>query len=198
MFRIRTRLVTAVAATSIVLGSTVVVAAPAAAHDELISSTPATDEQLAVAPESVTLTFSGEILPMGAAVVVADADGHDWADGEPERSDNVVTIALEPDMPDAGYEVRWRVVSEDGHPISGLVPFTIGDAEPLERAATDATASTGDSVGDPASSQSQSTQESAGAMRLVLIGAGGAAVAVAAFALISLTHRRKAGTGDES
>ncbi|HBS73056.1 MAG TPA: copper resistance protein CopC, partial [Microbacterium sp.] len=36
------------------------------------------------------------------------------------------------------------------------------------------------------------------AMRLVLIGAGGAAVAVAAFALISLTHRRKAGTGDES
>ena len=102
MFRIRTRLVTAVAATSIVLGSAVVVAAPAAAHDELISSTPATDEQLAVAPESVTLTFSGEILPMGAAVVVADADGHDWADGLPERSDNVVTIALVPDIPDAG------------------------------------------------------------------------------------------------
>lgn len=198
MLRIRTRLATATLVASLALGSAFVVAAPAAAHDELISSDPAEGDQLAVAPETVTLTFSGEILPMGAAVVVADADGNDWVDGEPERRDNVVTVTLTPDMPEAGYEIRWRVVSEDGHPISGFVPFTIGDASPLEREAPSVAAEgTTDHTSDAYTSASgQSTQESAGAMRLVLIGAGGAALAVAAFALLSLIRRRGAGTGD--
>ena len=194
MVSIHTRFAAAIVAVGLTFGSVFVVAAPAAAHDDLISSDPGEGESLAAAPESVTLTFSGDILPMGAAVVVADGDGRDWVVGEPERRDNVVTVTLEPNMPEAGYEVRWRVVSEDGHPISGLIPFTIGDAEPLERAAAEDTAV--HTPDDEASTQSQSTQESAGAMRLVLIGAGGAALAVAAFALLSLIRRRKTGAAD--
>lgn len=106
-------------------------ATAASAHDELVSSSPAAGEQLSTAPESITLAFSAEVLTMGAAIMVVDADGTDWVASEPVVDYGEVTATLESGMPDAGYEVRWRVVSSDGHPISGVIPFTVGDAEPL-------------------------------------------------------------------
>jgi methionine-rich copper-binding protein CopC len=101
-------------------------ASPAAAHDELVASTPSIGEQLASAPSEVSLTFSADVLTIGAAVIIADGAGRDWVADEPVVTDGVVTVGLQSGMPDAGYEIRWRVVSEDGHPISGLVPFTVG------------------------------------------------------------------------
>lgn len=158
------------------------VAAPASAHDELASSNPAASEKLATAPDAVSLTFSGEVMTTGAAVIVVDSDGKDWVAGEPEIVDTTVTATLEPGMPEAGYEIRWRVVSSDGHPISGLVPFTVGDGEPLVRTAP----------GESAEPLDQSAQEDQTALRVVLIGIGGAVVAVALFTLITLLRRRRA------
>lgn len=163
-------------------------AAPASAHDELLSSTPSDGERLPTAPTEVSLTFSSAVLDVGAAVVVADADGRDWAAAEPELEGGVVTVPLDDGMPVAGYEVRWRVVSSDGHPISGVIPFTVGDAQPLERtAATDA--ATPDAAEEPASGETTG-DEGSGALRIVLIGAAGAALAVAVFAIILLLRRR--------
>jgi hypothetical protein len=103
-----------------------------------------------------------------------------------------VTVAIEPGMTDAGYEIRWRVVSEDGHPISGLVPFTVGTGSPLERspAATAAptdipAAGAGDAV------QEQSAHEDQAVLRIALVGIGGAIVAAAVFTLIQLLRRKK-------
>lgn len=111
-------------------------ALPASAHDALVHSTPQADERLTAAPENIVLTFSGELLTLGdsttgAVVLVLDENGHDWAGDDVEVAGNTVTVGVDPGMPDAGYQVRWQVVSEDGHPISGIVPFTIGDAEPM-------------------------------------------------------------------
>ncbi|CAL4860096.1 copper resistance CopC family protein [Microbacterium sp. MM2322] len=108
------------------------VAAPASAHDELLGSTPSANEKLAGAPASVVLTYSAAIMPEGATVVVWDADGKDWAAGDPVIDTNTLTLPLDSGMPDAGYLVEWRVVSSDGHPISGKIPFAVGDAEPLQ------------------------------------------------------------------
>jgi copper resistance protein C len=121
-------------------------------------------------------------------VIVVDASGRDWADGAPVLAGDAVTVPLEPGMPDAGYEVRWRVVSSDGHPIAGLIPFTIGDAAPLERTAAEAPSS--EDTG--AQSTDQIAQESSDATRVLLIGGAGAAVAVAVFATLSLLRRRRA------
>lgn len=161
---------------------------PASAHDQLVSSTPAAGEQLASAPENVSLTFSGELIVLdasmtGALVMVVDESGEDWVAGEVEVDGNVVTAQLEAGMPVAGYQVRWQVVSEDGHPISGVIPFTVGDAEPM------VTAPTGSSAPD---AEDQIAGESSSSLRMLLIGAGGAAVAAAAYALYRFLRRPRA------
>ncbi|MFJ6531296.1 copper resistance protein CopC [Microbacterium sp. NPDC091662] len=171
--------------------ATLAIATPASAHDQLISSTPAADEQLAAAPESITMTFSGELLVLdesltGAVVLVVDASGKDWVSGDVTVAGRTVTAPLEPGMPTAGYQVRWQVVSEDGHPIAGVVPFTVGDAEPM------AAPSSGDAVEPSPTSAEQPDQtaaDSGGTVRVLLIGAGGAAVAVLVLVLIRFLRR---------
>ncbi|WP_136024921.1 copper resistance CopC family protein [Microbacterium sp. K27] len=171
--------------------ATLAIATPASAHDQLISSSPAADEQLAVAPESITMTFSGELLVLdesltGAVVLVVDASGKDWVSGDVTVAGRTVTAPLEPGMPTAGYQVRWQVVSEDGHPIAGVVPFTVGDAEPMAAPAYGGAAET------PAASAEQPDQnaaDSSGIVRVLLIGAGGAAAAVFVLVLIRFLRR---------
>lgn len=179
-------------------------AAPASAHDQLISSDPASDQELAEAPTTVSLTFSADVLDMGAAVVVSDAGGTDWVSAAPTIDGPTVTAALEPGMPDAGYEIRWRVVSSDGHPITGVVPFTVGDGTPVSGGAGDAGAggatqspaapgvpgAADAGSGTPSSTGTQIAQEDEGPWRAVLVGAGGAAVAVALLALVQFLRRR--------
>lgn len=115
----------------LILGS----AAPASAHDELVGSDPAAGEVLQSLPDSVELTFSGELMALGAIVEVRDADGVDHAAGDPEIDGTVVTVPVDPAGGDGSYSVVWRVVSSDGHPISGSVPFVVGAPSP-ERPAT--------------------------------------------------------------
>jgi methionine-rich copper-binding protein CopC len=171
-------------------------AVPASAHDSLVHSTPEAGESLATAPESITLTYSGELLVLGdstqgAVVLVIDESGRDWATGDVEVSGNTVTATVEPGMPDAGYQVRWQVVSEDGHPISGIAPFTIGDAEPMTatQAPTDADAPS--YVPDVSDPTGQSTDETDGGLRLLLVGGAGAAIAVVALVLYRILRRPK-------
>lgn len=108
------------------------VAGPASAHDELLGSTPSPNEQLSTAPTSVVLTYSAAILHEGAEIVVVDASGKDWTDGDPVIDTNTLTVPVASGLPEAGYLVEWRVVSSDGHPISGTIPFAVGDATPLQ------------------------------------------------------------------
>lgn len=158
-------------------------AAPAAAHDELLSSTPASGERWDAAPEEVSLQFAADVLTIGAAVIVADGAGRDWVVGEPIVDAGSVRVELAADMPEAGYEIRWRVVSEDGHPISGVIPFTVGDGAPLVRETPE--------VGSESASATPVAPQDSGTVRLILIGIAGAVIA-AGYALIHTLRRRRA------
>lgn len=168
--------------------------APASAHDELLSSTPAANSRLDAAPASVSLEFSADLMDVGALIMVADAAGEDWAAGDATVELTTVAVPLAEGMPVGGYEVRWRVVSSDGHPISGVIPFTVGDADPLQREVAAESGTDGPTDADDAvaqEQQSQNTRETEGVPRVVLIGAAGAAIAVAVFAAIYFLRRRK-------
>lgn len=167
--------------------------APASAHDQLVSSTPANGESLATAPAEIVMTFSGELIVLdesaaGAVVMVVDASGRDWATDDIEVQWDTVTVQLKAGMPPAGYQVRWQVVSADGHPISGVIPFTVGDAAPM------AASGNGDKPSDDTEppSEDQIADESSSPLRVLFIGAGGAVIAAAAFALYRFSRRRKA------
>lgn len=109
------------------------VAAPAVAHDELIGTEPAPDATVATLPEELVLTFSGVLLDdAGAtAVAVVDSSCASLTAGEPVLDGTKLTQPVTPGA-DGVVTVQWRVVSSDGHPISGEYAFTVGEGGPSE------------------------------------------------------------------
>lgn len=101
--------------------------APAAsAHDQLVSSTPDTGERLSGPPSSVSLKFIAPILTLGHEIRVVDASSKNWARGDAVLARETLTQPLAPGLPEGEYQVRWRVVSGDGHPINGSYSFLVG------------------------------------------------------------------------
>lgn len=132
--RWRTRF--ALVATLVLVGAAAAagVAAPAWAHNVLRETQPADEARLAEGPGEVTLTFDQEVAEQYGTIVVTGPEGGRWQDGDPQVTDNVVTQKLLPLGPAGGYEVSWRVISADGHPVSGTFSFTVtsaGDGTPL-------------------------------------------------------------------
>ncbi|MRG59333.1 copper resistance protein CopC [Agromyces sp. CFH 90414] len=100
-------------------------AAPALAHDELLGSTPEPGQVLETAPDEVLLTFSGDVIAVGSVIEVVDHHGEAVESGETTVLGPEVSAALPTDL-SGDYQVRWRVVSSDGHPIEGTIDFGVG------------------------------------------------------------------------
>lgn len=119
------------------------VAAPASAHDELVSTDPVAGSTTTGLPEQLTLTYSAALLSDagGTVVEVTDAAGTSLVDGAPVVQENVVTQPLT-GTADGQVNVVWRVVSSDGHPISGEFSFTatpVATADPSPSATAEPT-----------------------------------------------------------
>ncbi|MEV1247004.1 copper resistance CopC family protein [Nonomuraea sp. NPDC050022] len=112
---------TAFLAALVLLGT----AGPALAHDALKSSDPAKGATVESVDE-VKLEFtSGVRIPV---VVVRGAEGTAHQSGDPRADGKVVTQELKGALPDGKYTIAYRVVSSDGHPIEGEIPFTVKGA----------------------------------------------------------------------
>ncbi len=98
-------------------------AAPAFAHDELISTQIVADPDTGVA-EAFELSFSNSIIEVGTEIIVTGPDGADATDGAPSISGPNVTQPLA-DLTAGEYTAAWRVVSSDGHPIEGAFGVAI-------------------------------------------------------------------------
>lgn len=100
------------------------VAAPASAHDQLISSNPADGETLTTAPAEIVLTYNNEVAQIGAEVQITDPENTVVTE-IPTISGTSVTVPLWEDTVAGAYSVAWRVTSSDGHPIDGEFSFTL-------------------------------------------------------------------------
>lgn len=108
------------------LGICLVAAPAASAHDQLISSSPEADEQLSSPPSAINLTFSAELLTLGHEIRIVDADSKNWAQGTATLTRESLNQPVAAGMPEGTYQVRWRVVSSDGHPINGAYSIHVG------------------------------------------------------------------------
>ncbi|MGW0803197.1 copper resistance CopC family protein [Nonomuraea sp. NPDC002799] len=114
---------TAILAALFVLGTAV----PALAHDTLKSSSPAKGAKVKALDE-VRLEFSAKVrLPF--VIVRGDGDAQHQR-GKPEADGAVVKQAVDGPLPDGDYTIAYRVVSSDGHPVEGEIPFTVKGAQP--------------------------------------------------------------------
>ncbi len=96
----------------------------AEAHTGLESSTPAQGATVTSLPAPVRLRFEDPVVPGTAAGVLTGPEGRvDLA--APAVRGTVVTMTL-PRMHHAGHvTLAWRVVAEDGHPVSGTLDLTV-------------------------------------------------------------------------
>ncbi|MEV0158567.1 copper resistance CopC family protein [Nonomuraea fuscirosea] len=102
-----------------------VAGAPAQAHNVLISSDPRDGSTLAASPERVTLVFDQAVRQGYAQVGVTGADGSSWADGSAEVAAERVSVKVRPLPAGGAYTVGYRILSADGHPVTGKISFTL-------------------------------------------------------------------------
>lgn len=136
--RTRRRASFALAAGLLALFAVFLPASPVSAHDQLISTDPSADAVLEALPAEITFTFSAELLGDGGAneVQVTDAAGTALTDG-PAVVDGVTVTQALTGSASGPIAVLWRVVSSDGHPISGELAFTVEAAESPSAAPTE-------------------------------------------------------------
>lgn len=182
----------------IALAAVITAPTPALAHDELINTEVLPGSEGA-SPEGIRLTFSNSILDAGTEIVVTAPDGADATNGEPELDGPLVTQALAPDLADGEYQVTWRVVSSDGHPIDGAfsfafaanTPATIGDATTTDNpGAEENDASSPEDTETPADNPAAVDAEGANPGLVVLFVLVGIAVIGAVIAIVVGQRRR--------
>jgi copper resistance protein C len=99
--------------------------APAFAHTRLEGSDPADGASLSTAPQKVTLTFNEAVPAEFTTLTVIGPGGTAYQTGPVTATNGAVSTAVLPLGPAGRYEIGYRVVSDDGHPVSGSLAFTM-------------------------------------------------------------------------
>ncbi|HXH79953.1 copper resistance protein CopC [Nocardioides sp.] len=108
-----------------VLAALLGTAGPANAHATLVSSDPAQGAVLPEPPERVRFTFSESVAAVPDGVQVFDAAGGD-VPSSAAVADDELDVTFPDGLGEGTFIVVWRVVSEDGHPVSGSLSFSVG------------------------------------------------------------------------
>jgi len=96
---------------------------PAAAHTDLVSTSPAADSDVLAAQDTIALTFSEPPLVDGAAIVVMTAEGDILDSPAPALDGASLSIPWPADLTTGIVTVQWRATAQDGHVESGEFVF---------------------------------------------------------------------------
>ena len=100
-------------------------ASAAAAHAALVSSDPADGSVLTAPLPKITLTFDEALLQSVDTISINDASGNVVVSQEVNPDGAVLSIPWPANLPSGVYEVAYRAVADDGHPMIGAVHFTL-------------------------------------------------------------------------
>ncbi len=100
------------------------------AHSYVQESSPAQNEVLDKAPDKITLLFNESIQPAYYQIILMDSSGKK-IDGVKAVIDSknaaLLEAAIPVKLPDDIYNISWKAVSGDGHPVEGGIVFQVGD-----------------------------------------------------------------------
>jgi copper transport protein len=110
----------------------------ASAHASLVFAEPRDGTVLAQAPKTVQLRFNESVT--AGAISLIDASGKLRTDAGVGAGGEAITLTLPADLPLGTQIVSYRVISADGHPVTGSITFSVGEPTenkpPPESAAT--------------------------------------------------------------
>jgi len=115
------------ASLGIALLATLAVAGPAWAHNQVVSSTPRSGQTLTELPAQFSIVTNESLLDIGGqgrgfAFQIRDSAGRYYETGCVSITDATMTTPARLGAPGA-YTVIFQLVSQDGHTVSGEIPF---------------------------------------------------------------------------
>jgi copper transport protein len=100
--------------------------ATASAHARLLRSVPANEAVISKAPASVRLVFDDTVRASGGMKAIRNGGGSVLAGRPRIVRGRTLVVPLRSGLSDGDYTVLWRVLSDDGHDISGTIAFGVG------------------------------------------------------------------------
>ena len=168
----------------LIASMTLMAAAPAVAHTELVSKTPDDGETFKQAPRQVKLTFAGPVEAEFSPLEVYNTQDRrvDLDNARLDSNRTTLTVGLKDKLPAGSYTVEYRFTGEDGHTLTGSYEFALtkqnGPAEPTAEETTTAPQTVSDEGGERDAS-GRSTDEGGGLANAALyVGLGIVALAV--------------------
>ena len=104
-------------------------ATTASAHSGLESSNPADGSVVTEAPAAITLTFNEPLLDDADSISLNAADGTNITSAKVQPNGSSIELPWPADLPAGEYQAAFRVVSADGHPVTGAISFTYAPAD---------------------------------------------------------------------
>jgi methionine-rich copper-binding protein CopC len=107
---------------------------PASAHAQLVSANPKSKSVVYSLPKQVRLMFSDDLIELaeGNQIQVTDPKGKRIDTGENILLGNQLSTGLKKSVLLGRYTVTYRVLSEDGHPVSAKYFFTLAN-KPIKK-----------------------------------------------------------------
>ncbi|MFC4112262.1 copper resistance CopC family protein [Nonomuraea zeae] len=161
---------------------------PAQAHNVLIGSDPKDGATLTASPERVTLVFDQAVRQGYAQMGVTGADGSAWADGAAVVAAERVSVKVKPLPAGGAYVVGYRILSSDGHPVTGKITFTLAAGATGQTAqGTQGTQGTQDTGAESAGSDAEAAEAAAnGGAGMAVVWIVGALLVLAAGTAVAL------------
>jgi methionine-rich copper-binding protein CopC len=191
------RRVRLLATASAILALGVLGAGPASAHSQLTSTSPVDGAVLDTAPTEVRLTFDSTLLDDTDTISINDENGNVVSSIHPKPEGDSVAIPWPAGTPAGTYQVAYRVVCGDGHPVVGAINVTltaaaVGASNLATVAASAVASSAASSVPTPPSPSAAEPAAPSSGPPLPLV-ASALVLAAAALATGTIVVRRRRG-----
>lgn len=114
-----------------VLISTSLILAPswAEAHGQFVSSNPKANSTVSKLPKIVWVEFDGNLITIADKqtnfLTVKNSKGRELSDGKAFVDGPRVSVKIKDRSATGTIKVSWRVVSEDGHPVTSFLTFKV-------------------------------------------------------------------------
>jgi copper resistance protein C len=155
-----------------VLTAQLALAGAASAHDELLTSVPADGATVTALPAAVTLVFAEPPGPGFTTVTVSGPTGQRMDSGRPRVTGSRISEIISSRNTPGRYSINFRIMSDDGHPVSGQLHFTLAPRPAVESGAAARSAVSAGAAPRRAGRPAPLASVAAGVVLLVVVLAG--------------------------
>jgi methionine-rich copper-binding protein CopC len=120
---------TSILLTILIATSLALIPSWAEAHGQFVSSNPKAGSTLSKLPKLVWVEFDGNLITIADKqtnfLTVKNSKGRELSDGKAFVGGARVSVNIKDRSATGKIKVSWRVVSEDGHPVTSFLTFTV-------------------------------------------------------------------------